>query len=62
MATGDTPVASVIWLHGLGADGHDFVPLVPELRIEPAYRYCGVPTQRVPSPTGSIVLFGPIRK
>ncbi len=28
---GDTPNASVIWLHGLGADGHDFEPLVPEL-------------------------------
>jgi phospholipase/carboxylesterase len=26
-------VASVIWLHGLGADGHDFVPIVPELRL-----------------------------
>jgi phospholipase/carboxylesterase len=25
--------ASVIWLHGLGADGHDFVPMVPELRL-----------------------------
>jgi len=25
--------ASVIWLHGLGADGHDFEPLVPELRL-----------------------------
>lgn len=25
--------AAVIWLHGLGADGHDFVPLVPELRL-----------------------------
>lgn len=25
--------ASVIWLHGLGADGHDFAPLVPELRL-----------------------------
>jgi phospholipase/carboxylesterase len=25
--------ASVIWLHGLGADGHDFVPLVPELGL-----------------------------
>lgn len=25
--------ASVIWLHGLGADGNDFVPLVPELHI-----------------------------
>ena len=28
--------ASVIWLHGLGADGHDFVPLVPELRLPTA--------------------------
>lgn len=25
--------ASVIWLHGLGADGNDFVPLVPELQL-----------------------------
>jgi phospholipase/carboxylesterase len=25
--------ASVIWLHGLGADGHDFAGLVPELRL-----------------------------
>jgi len=25
--------ASIIWLHGLGADGHDFVPIVPELRL-----------------------------
>lgn len=27
------PVATVIWLHGLGADGHDFEPIVPELRL-----------------------------
>jgi phospholipase/carboxylesterase len=27
------PVAVVIWLHGLGADGHDFEPIVPELRL-----------------------------
>ncbi|HBN16138.1 MAG TPA: carboxylesterase [Pseudohongiella sp.] len=25
--------AAVIWLHGLGADGSDFVPIVPELRL-----------------------------
>ena len=24
---------SIIWLHGLGADGHDFVPIVPELNL-----------------------------
>jgi phospholipase/carboxylesterase len=28
-----TPTASVIWLHGLGADGNDFVPIVPELNL-----------------------------
>lgn len=26
-------MAVVIWLHGLGADGHDFEPIVPELRL-----------------------------
>jgi phospholipase/carboxylesterase len=31
--TAPTPRASVIWLHGLGADGHDFEPIVPELRL-----------------------------
>ena len=29
--TGPSPTWSVIWLHGLGADGHDFEPIVPEL-------------------------------
>jgi phospholipase/carboxylesterase len=29
--TGASPEWSVIWLHGLGADGNDFAPLVPEL-------------------------------
>ncbi len=29
--TGAAPAWSVIWLHGLGADGHDFEPIVPEL-------------------------------
>jgi len=27
------PVATIIWLHGLGADGHDFVSIVPELHL-----------------------------
>ena len=31
--TGPAPRAAVIWLHGLGADGHDFVPIVPELAL-----------------------------
>jgi len=29
--TGASPEWAVIWLHGLGADGHDFAPIVPEL-------------------------------
>jgi len=31
--TGRNPTASIIWLHGLGADGNDFAPIVPELRL-----------------------------
>ena len=29
--TGPNPTFAIIWMHGLGADGHDFEPLVPEL-------------------------------
>jgi len=31
--TGRAPRAAVIWMHGLGADGHDFEPIVPELEL-----------------------------
>ena len=34
--TGPKPAAAVIWLHGLGADGHDFEPIVPELGLPAA--------------------------
>ncbi len=34
VSTGPTPAGSVIWLHGLGADGHDFEPIVPELDLQ----------------------------
>jgi phospholipase/carboxylesterase len=39
--TGPNPAWSVLWLHGLGADGHDFAPIVPELvrRDWPALRF-----------------------
>jgi phospholipase/carboxylesterase len=39
--TGPGISASVIWLHGLGADGHDFEALAPELRLpaKPAVRF-----------------------
>ena len=33
LETGANPVGSVIWLHGLGADGHDFEAIVPELHL-----------------------------
>ena len=37
--TGANPVACVIWLHGLGADGHDFEPIVPELGLSAPIRF-----------------------
>ena len=33
LQTGKNPIACVIWLHGLGADGHDFEAIVPELNL-----------------------------
>ncbi len=33
LETGENPDASVIWLHGLGADGNDFKPVVAELGL-----------------------------
>jgi phospholipase/carboxylesterase len=37
--TGRNPQAAVIWLHGLGADGHDFEPIVPELELAKPVRF-----------------------
>lgn len=41
LETGPRTTAAVIWLHGLGADGHDFEPIVPELNLPeaPAVRF-----------------------
>ena len=33
LETQPNPSAAVIWLHGLGADGNDFVPIIPELDL-----------------------------
>ena len=38
LETGPDPDAAVIWLHGLGAGGDDFVPMVPELQLPAEYR------------------------
>jgi phospholipase/carboxylesterase len=39
--TAPNPDAAIVWLHGLGADGHDFEPVVPEIvrRGERAWRF-----------------------
>jgi phospholipase/carboxylesterase len=39
--TAPKPNAAIIWLHGLGADGHDFEPVVPQLvpQIEKSWRF-----------------------
>ena len=41
LETSPNPTCSVIWLHGLGADGNDFVPIIPELHLpgNPAIRF-----------------------
>jgi phospholipase/carboxylesterase len=36
--TAPHPDAAVVWMHGLGADGYDFEPIVPELRLPAATR------------------------
>lgn len=37
--TGRAPTLAVIWLHGLGADGRDFEPIVPELKLQTPVRF-----------------------
>lgn len=36
LETGSSPQYAVIWLHGLGADGSDFEPIVPYLGLDPS--------------------------
>ena len=36
--TAPNPDGAVVWMHGLGADGHDFEPIVPELRLRATTR------------------------
>lgn len=38
METQAQPDAAVIWLHGLGADGNDFAPIVPELALSEEFK------------------------
>jgi len=39
LETGDSPQHSIIWLHGLGADGEDFVPVAEQMPLPVAVRY-----------------------
>jgi phospholipase/carboxylesterase len=39
LQTGKAPTYSIIWLHGLGANGSDFVPIVDEIKLPHAVRY-----------------------
>jgi len=49
--TAPNPTHAVIWLHGLGADGNDFAPIVPELDLPAAlgvrFVFPNAPVQRV---------------
>ena len=36
---GDSPLHSIIWLHGLGADGEDFVPVAEQMQLPVSVRY-----------------------
>jgi phospholipase/carboxylesterase len=39
LETGDAPRHSIIWLHGLGADGEDFVPVAEQMQLPVPVRY-----------------------
>lgn len=39
LETGDNPRHAIIWLHGLGADGEDFLPIAEEMPLPAPVRY-----------------------
>ena len=48
LESGKNPRYSIIWLHGLGADGHDFVPIVDELELPVAVRFIFPHAPKIP--------------
>lgn len=48
LESGKNPQYSVIWLHGLGADGHDFVPMLDELKLPVAVRFIFPHAPKIP--------------
>ena len=59
LATGPHAKAAVIWLHGLGADGNDFVPIVPELKLPATlpvrFLFPNAPTRPVTINNGAVM-------
>ena len=56
--TAPSPSASIIWLHGLGADGNDFAPIVPEIDlggIAVRYVFPNAPTMPVTVNNGYVM-------
>lgn len=35
----ETPIGAIIWMHGLGADYNDFVPVIPELNLDHSIKF-----------------------
>jgi phospholipase/carboxylesterase len=48
ICTGTSPDASIIWLHGLGADGYDFAPVIEMLQPLPSVRFILPHAPRLP--------------
>lgn len=48
LESGKNPRHSIIWLHGLGADGNDFVPMVDELKLPAAVRFIFPHAPKIP--------------
>ncbi len=40
-------IGSVVWLHGLGADGHDFEPIIPEIGLPLRYVFPHAPVRPI---------------
>lgn len=56
--TAASPTASIIWLHGLGADGNDFAPIVPQIDlggIAVRYIFPNAPTMPVSINNGNVM-------
>ncbi|NNM79065.1 MAG: alpha/beta hydrolase fold domain-containing protein [Gallionella sp.] len=48
LESGKNPQHSIIWLHGLGADGHDFAPIVDELKLPVPVRFIFPHAPKIP--------------